>query len=201
MPTKNYTLLPTVQLAASTCCAHPPALPVITHWDDPAMQVMVDFKYAKAETIGPDETIDTAIIAMKNCSYHVLMVIDKEDKVLGLISSEDLLGEKPLKAIQDHRIARADILVRMVMTPQHEVMAIDLENLRHAKVGQVVATLHARKQHYALAVKIDETTKKQIVRGLFSLAVLSKQLGVDVVSDVPEAKSIAELHHDVHLND
>jgi CBS-domain-containing membrane protein len=201
MPTKTYIPIQTIPLKADVSYFQPPALPAIAHWDDPAMQVLVDFKYVKAETIGADETIDTALTMVKNCSYHALLVIDKEDKILGLISSEDLLGEKPLKAIQERRIARADISVRMVMTPQHELMAIDVENLRHAKVGHIVSTLHARKQHYALAVKVDEVNDKQTVRGLFSLAQISKQLGVDVVSDVPEAHSIAELHHDVHLND
>jgi Mg2+/Co2+ transporter CorB len=138
---------------------------------------------------------------MKSCSYHVLLVVDKEGKILGLISSEDLLGEKPLKAIQERRIARADISVGMVMTPQTSVVAIDIEDLRHAKVGHLVATLHTCKQHYALAVKIDETNNKQVVRGLFSLSLIGKQLSEDVTSDVPEAHSIAELHHDVHLND
>lgn len=201
MPTKTYTTLSTIELNANVGYCHPPMLPAITHWDDPAMQVMVDFKYRKAEAIGPDETIDTALTMMKSCSYHALLVVDKEDKVMGLISSEDLLGEKPLKAIQERRIARADISVRMVMVPQQDLIAIDLENLRHAKVGHLVATLHAVKQHYALTVRVDEATQNQTVRGLFSLAQISKQLGVDVVSDVPEAQSIAELHHDVHLND
>ena len=201
MPTKTYVAIQPIPLEADVSYLHPPSAPAIAHWDDAALQVMVDFKYVKAETIGADETIDTALAAMKSCSYHALLVIDKNDKIVGLISSEDLLGEKPLKAIQERRIARADISVRMVMTPQRELVAIDLENLRHAKVGHIVTTLHARKQHYALAVKVDEANKQQVVRGLFSLSVITKQLGVDVVSDVPEAHSIAELHHDVHLND
>ncbi len=201
MPAKTYTPLPTLSLVSDKGYFHPLTLPVIAHWGDPALQVMVDFKYVVAETIGPDEAIDTALAAMKMCSYHVLLVTDKEERVLGLISSEDLLGEKPLKAIQERRLARTDISVRMVMTPQREVMAIDIEHLRHAKVGHIVATLHARKQHYALAVKLDEADQQQTVRGLYSLSMIGKQLGVDVTSDVPEARSIAELQHDLPLKD
>ncbi len=201
MPTKTYIPIQTIQLNQNVGHLNPPTISAIAHWDDPALHVMVDFKYVKAETIGADESIDSALAAMKVCSYHVLLVTDKEDNILGLISAEDLLGEKPLKAIQERRIARVDVTVRMVMTPQAEMVAIDVENLRHAKVGHIVATLHARKQHYALAVKVEEMSKVQVVRGLFSLSLISKQLGEDVSSDVPEAHSIAELHHDVHLND
>lgn len=201
MPTKTYTPINTLALREGVGYLHPPGLPAIAHWHDPAQQVLVDFKYMRAETIGADESIDAALALMRVCSYHVLLVTDKEDKILGLISAEDLLGEKPLKAIQERRLARADISVRMVMTPQKAVLVFDIETLRHAKVGHIVSTLHAHKQHYALAVKIDETHKTQTVRGLFSLSLIAKQLGEDVASDVPEAHSIAELQHDVHLYD
>lgn len=201
MPTKNYQPLPTLVLKPGIGYFHPLELPAITHWEDPALHIMVDFKYIKAATIGPDESIDAALHEMKACAYHVLLVVSKELKVLGLISSEDLLGEKPLQAIQERRIARADISVRMVMTPQDEVVALDIESLRHAKVGHIISTLHASKQHYALVIKMDEQAHAQIVRGLFSSALISRQLGIDVTSDLSEAQSIAELQHDVHLND
>lgn len=197
MPIKQFQPLPTLALAPEVNYFDPLELPVIVHWDDPAVQVLINFKHTKAVMIGPEESIDAALMEMKACPYHVLLVVNKDLKILGLISSEDLLGEKPLKAIQEHRISRADISVRMVMTPQVEVIALDMESLRHAKVGHIVATLHAHRQHYAVAVKIDPETQAQSIRGLFASSLISKQLGTDVTSDLSEAHSIAELHHDV----
>jgi len=198
---KSYLPLTTMPLRTGISFAHPAEPPELLHWEDSAQLAMVDFKYIKAITISPDDSIDAALLGVKNSIYHALLVVNKEQHILGIITAEDLLGEKPLKAIQERRIARADMVVRMVMTPQHEILALDLENLRHAKVGHIVETLRAHKQHYALVVKVDEKTHAHTVRGLYSSALLSKQLGRDVLSALPEAHSIAELHHDLHLND
>lgn len=199
--TKTYSPLTIMPLKPGLTYSHPLEPAEVTHWDDPAMTTMVDFKYIKALTISPDEALDIALLAVKNSEYHVLLVVNKEQNILGIVTAEDLLGEKPLKAIQERRIARADLTIRMVMTPQQELLAIDLENLRHAKVGHIVETLRAHNQHYALIIKIDEKTHMHTVRGLFSSALLSKQLGQDVLSSTQEAHSIAELQHDLHLND
>lgn len=198
---KIYLPLPALTLKIASSYSHPVEPPEVTHWDDPALGAMIDFKYLKAATIGPGESIETALVGVKNSIYHMLIVENKEQQILGIISAEDLLGEKPLKAIQELRLARSDIEVRVVMTPQAEILALDLEALRHAKVGHIVETLRAHKQHYALIVKIDEHDNSQIVRGVFSASLLSKQLGEDVLSSSPEMFSIAELQHDLHLND
>lgn len=198
---KTFAPLPTLSLQAGTGYFHPVELPEVIHWRDPALHAMVDFKYIKAETISSHEAIDTALIAVRNCSYHVLLVIDHDHKILGLVGAEDLLGEKPLQAIQERRLPRADITTQMVMVPQHEIIVLDTEALRHAKVAHIVETLHAHRQHYALVVKIDEESGAQMVRGLFSSSLLSKQLGWDVTSDLSEAHSIAELQHNLHIHD
>jgi hypothetical protein len=199
--TKTYHPLSVTSLNPQVTYLHPLEPQQLVHWEDAALHAMVDFKHVKAETIGPDEPIDKALVAIKNCSFHVLLVVNAEQMILGLVSAEDLLGEKPLKAIEHRRLARADISVHMVMIPQREILTLDLESLRHAKVGHVVQTLRANKQHYALVVKTDEDTGTQSVRGLFSSPLISKQLGKDVMSDLSEAQSIAELQHNLHLND
>lgn len=198
---KSYLPLTTITLKTGVTYYHPLETPEIVHWHDPALQAMIDFKYTQAATISPEESIDTALLHVKNTPYHVLIVINKEHHILGLISSEDLMGEKPVRAIQERRLTRSDVTVRMVMAPQSEIIALEYEHLRHAKVGHIIQTLHSHKQHYALVVKIDETTNTQIVRGLFSTSNLSKQLGEDVSSAPPEAHTLAELQHGLHLPD
>lgn len=200
MPFKNYAPLTTFSPAAEMKYLQAPALAVVAHWDDPAKQALIDFKYTPAETISSDETIDTALILIRASAYKVFLVLDQEQRIIGLLGANDLLGEKPLKIIQDHRIARADISVQMLMQPVGEIIAIDVENLRHAKVGQVVSTLQAHKQHYALAVKVDAAGMPPLVRGLFSLPQIARQIGVDTIGDTLGAQSIAELQHDVGLN-
>lgn len=198
---KSHLPLPVLHLDADLSYLRPTELPEVVHWDDPAIQALIDFKYLKAEVIGPDEPIDVALLAVKKCSYHALLVVNQDHQVSGLVTAEDLLGEKPLKVIQERRLPRADIFVGLVMIPQRSLLAIDIESLRHAKVGHVVETLRVHKQHFMLVVKQDEETQAPTIRGLFSIGHLSKQMGRDLTGDLSEAQSIAELQHDLHLHD
>lgn len=198
---KTYLPLPTIPLKPETPHLHPPEPPAVAHWDDSALLVMVDFKFTRAATIAPDEGIDTALLEIKLTNNVVLVVTDKEQKILGLVSAEDLLGEKPLKAIQEKRLPRTDIAVSMLMTHQRDILAFDIEELKHAKVGHIVNTLNSHRQHYALVVHIDPITGHQTARGLFSFSMISRQLGENIAKDITQAHSIAELQHDLHLND
>jgi CBS domain containing-hemolysin-like protein len=194
---KNYHPLPTMHLNAGSPYYHTGDLPELIHLEDPALSVMVDFKHTRAITIAPTAFIAEAGIEMKACSVHLLLVVDNEGRVVGLISSEDILGEKPVKITQEKHLSRAEIRVRLVMTPQEHIVAIDYETLRLAKVAHVVQTLKAAKQHYALVVETNHGTHQQTVRGLFSLSQISKQLTVNVIDDDPLARSLIELRHKI----
>jgi hypothetical protein len=197
---KTYAPLTVLPLKPGVTFVHPIVPPTILHWDDPALHAMLDFKYLKADTITADEPIDFALLHVKNSFSHISLVVDKEQRVVGLISVEDLLGEKPVKTIHERRLARKDVVVRMVMTPNHEILVMDFEDLRHAKVGHIIETLRLHKQHYAVVIKYDEN-HHPIIRGLFSASLLSRQLGQDVMSNSMTAHTIAELQHDLHLHD
>ena len=194
---KQYPPLDTIILNVGTSFSHPNDLPEIIHIDDPALDAMIDFEHITAITIKPEDTISDALIEMKVCGVHLLLVIDDDNKVIGLISSEDILGDRAVKISQERRLPRNEILVSMLMTRQDDVAAINYEDLRHAKVGHLIETLHDIKQHYTIVVTLDEKTQQQTDRGLFSSSQLSKQLGIDVTFDLSERTSVAELQHEI----
>jgi len=189
---KNYEILPTVTLDAGSTYKHPPALPEVAHLDDPALEFMVDYQTNYAFTIKPEAPVTHALIEMEVSGAHILLVTDEADRVIGIISSEHILGEKTIKLIHEKRIPRHEVEVQMVMRPQTEVVAFDHASLKHAKVGHVINTMRDARQHYALVVEINDK-QQQMVRGMFSLSLLSKQLDSDYISDVPEARTLAEL--------
>jgi CBS-domain-containing membrane protein len=190
---KTYQSLPTLPLKADSPYYHTGELPELIHLDDPALSAMLDFKQTKAITIAPTAYIQEAELEMKACNVHLLLVIDEESQVVGLISSEDLLGEKPVKLIQEKHLSRAELRVRLVMTPQKEIVTLDYNDLKLAKIGHIVQTLKQAKQHYALVVYLHPVNKQQTVRGLFSLSQLSRLLGLNVIDDDPLARSLIEL--------
>ncbi len=199
---KVYQSLPTTHLWVDASYIHPHTLPEIVHENDPASSVMMDFHYTNPLTTILDMPIDSALMEMKACQVSVLLVINAEQKIVGLISSEEILGEKPVKLMREGRLKRTDILVRMVMTPQAEILVVDMEDLRLAKVGNIVQTLQETKCHHMLAVKkLDKGGAKQIVQGLFCLSQINKQMGFDVSGDMTAAHSLAELQHDLQRDD
>ena len=189
----NYHTLPTISLNAGSHYFHSWELPEIIHLHDSALEAMVDLTQTRAFTISQDAPIPEARLEMSVCGVHMLIATDEEGRVMGLISSEDILGSKPLQIIQERKVARDKIKVRMIMTPSAKITTLDIKELQIAKVGHVIETMRAARQHYAFVVEIDAENNTQTVVGLYSLSTISKQLDMNVTDDDLMARSLAEL--------
>lgn len=155
-----------------------PAQSAVAHisLDDPALSVMTDLTHVTAVTIDPEASVEHAMRVMVRRNVRLLFVVDVDNEIVGLITSTDLLGEKPLLHLREHGGRRSDLQVRDLMTPHDRLEAIVLEDARAAKVGHVLSTLqHSRRQH-ALVVDSD-AQGHPMVRGIFSTSQLSRQLG------------------------
>jgi CBS domain-containing protein len=152
---------------------------------------MTDFQKVTAFTIDPDVSVDTAARVMRRRNVHLLLVVDGDNHVLGIITSNDLLGEKTLQCISARGIARADALVRDIMTPENRLEVISIDDVLHAHVGHVVATLKATGRRHA-AVVDEDASGHQVLRGLFAASQLARQLG-NPVETVEIAQTFAEI--------
>jgi len=155
---------------------------------------MTDFELSPPITIQQTALITEAMIEMRACGVHLLLVTNKQNQVVGLISSEDLLGNKPIQTAHEKGFSRNEIRVEMVMTPQKQVLTLNFEDLKYAKVGHIIKTLNENRQHYALVVKL-QADDNQKIKGLFSLSQISKQIGTDLTRDKLIAENLAELQH------
>jgi CBS-domain-containing membrane protein len=145
--------------------------------EDPAIHVMTDFQAVTAVIVLSGDGLDEAHRRMIQRGVRLLLVIDQNRRVVGVITAGDILGEKPMQVIAHRSIKREELLVRDVMTPQETLEVLDLAAVRTAKVGHIVATLkHAGHQH-AVVVERD-ALGNQTVRGLFSATQIARQLGV-----------------------
>lgn len=176
----KYEVLPTTEILPNGTMLHAQHLPELVHLDDPAIEVMTDFTLSPALTILPTDTMDHAIREMEILGVHLLLVINEEGHFQGILSSEDVWGEKPIKMIQERRIHRDQVLVRTIMVPYSEITAFDFDLIKSAKVGHIVKTLSEHKQHYALAVSPCTETQVQLIRGIFTASQISKQLHIDI---------------------
>ena len=194
MPIKLYDVLPNVTIASGAKYQRPATRPDVAHYDDPALWVLTDFSKDVPYCIGPDAAIPVALTAMKTHRVHSLLVIDSKKHFIGLVTSEDILGEKPVKIIQEDRIPRNEINVNAVMIPFEDLLALDMALLKASKVGNVAHTLVESKQHYALAIDLSEAGD-QTVCGIFSITDISDKLGYNVKDKIGGAQSVAELQH------
>ncbi len=205
--TEPFGTLSHIRLKPATTYIHPPELPDRAYLTSPAIEVMTDFNHVRPRTTGPETPIDEALENMKRVGVRLLLVEDGERNILGIVSSYDIQGERPIKLVQESRVSRSQIRVSDIMTPQADIEALHMLSVRNAQVGHIVATLRALEQRHLLVVQsatgngepADEEalpsigSGKQVVRGLFSSAQIGRQLRVDVDEIMTPAHSLAEM--------
>jgi CBS domain-containing protein len=194
---EKFATLSHIRLKAGTRFARPPQPPRLVHLDDPALEVMTDFRVVHAVTTSPSVSIDEALETMKTRGVRLLLVTGENDDILGLITAKDIQGEKPIKIAQASRIPHSAITVEAVMTPRSSIEVLNMLSVRNAQVGHIVATLQGLARQHALVVEVDAETKAQCVRGIFSTSQISKQLEVNAAEVVTRDSSLAEIGDDI----
>jgi CBS domain-containing protein len=142
---------------------------------DPAVSVMTDFRVRGMFKVEPNETIDDALHKMKVAGLRIAFVKEKgSEKLLGSISSYDIMGEKPMRYLQnvgfsDRAVTHKDILVRDIMENTRDWVVTEMHEIEKANVQNILESLqkHSRTHLPVLDVK---TGQEPRLRGLFSSA-------------------------------
>ena len=184
-----YTPRECIPLQANLSIERPEEPPELVHFHDPAMLVYTDFSRVFPLTITADRTIDFALQEMKNAGVRLLLVVNKKHHMIGLISADQIMGDDPVRLAEDRQLDHSQITVAMLMQPQKDIQVLELNHLRDARVGHIVATLHNLEQKYILVVD------QGVVSGLFSASQISKQLGRNILEEETPAHSLAEMVH------
>lgn len=143
--------------------------------ESPALGSMTDLTLVPAATIEPARRIDEANRAMIGRGVRLLFAVQSDGAIVGLITATDLLGEKPMRVVQSRGIHHDEILVEDVMTPAANLEVLAFDDVRRAKLGQIVATLRTSGRQHALVVEHDPAP---FIRGIFSATQIARNLGV-----------------------
>jgi CBS-domain-containing membrane protein len=177
---RDYTPLPSSALQPGAAYAQPTqAVPDRVGLDDPAQHVMTDFKSVSAVIILSGDTVEEAHRRMIQRGVRLLLVVDQDRRVVGVITATDILGEKPVQVITQRGVRREELLVRDIMTPQERLEVLSMNDVRAAKVGHVVATLQRSGRQHAIVIEQD-AGGRHTVRGLFSSTQVARQLGIAI---------------------
>jgi CBS domain-containing protein len=144
---------------------------------DPAVTVMNDFSRQHPVTVDEDRPIGAALTDMARLGVRSMLVVN-ELNVVGLITSYDIEGERPIQYIQQfHDVRRNDVQVGQVMTRWHDLVTLNWSEVRSARVIDVLQALRDADLMHLLVVE-RETNGTTAVRGLFSRARIERQLSV-----------------------
>jgi CBS-domain-containing membrane protein len=135
--------------------------------------------------------MDRAHAFMMQRGVRMLLALDEQRNLAGIVTTNDILGEKPVAVVQDRRIRHDEILVADVMTPADRLEAFDMHAVQSAQVGQVVASLQQARRHHAIVVQTSANGTRE-VRGIFSLSQIARQLGIALQLPA-QAQSFAEI--------
>lgn len=189
---KQYHSITPTQINSQLNCVHTNTLPELVHLDDPAQNAMIDFYQFGTTSIDKAAPLRDARYEMQACNVHMLLVTGSENEVVGIITIEDILGNKPIKLSQDMSMTRNDIQVRMIMQPCAEVLAITQHDVSVSQVGHIVETMKVNRQHYILVVE-QQADQNQMLRGFFSLSNIGRQLHSNLQEVDLMATSLLEL--------
>lgn len=189
---REYNALQSFPLKAGSSFVRPvQVLPEQVKLSNPASDVMTDLSKVAVVSVRAKTSMDKANAKMIRYGVRMLLVLDDNEQVAGLLTASDVLGEKPMRFLQNMGGTHADIMVRDVMSTQRELDVLKIDDVRNATVGQIVATLKKSNRQHAL-VAADGADGRQSVCGLFSVTQIARQLGAQVQS-FELARTFAEI--------
>jgi CBS domain-containing protein len=152
---------------------------------------MTDLRHNAPATIDQQQSMDAAHAYMIQRGVRLLLVLNAERSLAGIITATDILGDRPLKVIQERRIRHSDIVVADIMTPQDKLDALDLKAVSQATVGDIAATLRASGRQHLIVVDTDLENRVHVC-GIFSRTQIERQLG-ETIGGEAGARSFAEI--------
>jgi CBS-domain-containing membrane protein len=179
---KEYAELHSIPLKSGTTFVRPAQiLPERVKLSDPAVSVMTDLTKVSVVNVRARTTMDKANAKMIRYGVRMLLVLDDNEQVVGLLTASDILGEKPMRFLQSVGGTHAEILVSDIMSSQRELEVLKSAEVQKAAVGNIVVSLKKAHRQHALVVS-EAADGRQSLCGLFSVTQIARQLGAQVQS-------------------
>lgn len=168
----------------------------LVHLDAPAIQVMTDFGRHAVVIVRAVTPIDDGLLLMKQSGVRSAFVVNTSDVVLGLVTAYDIMGDKPLRHLEQlgctlRNCTRKDVTVTDVMEPADRWMVIDYQDLDTHRVGDIVETLRRTGlSHIPVVERAHDGADR--LRGMLSATEVSRATGVNAIG-LRTASSFAEI--------
>ncbi|MEW9897470.1 CBS domain-containing protein [Chitinivorax sp. PXF-14] len=187
---RPHKTLPFARVDPSSTCVSPDRGYTNLTLEHPAIAVMTDFRHTPAFTASADTPIEHALGKMKTVGVRMLLVADSDGLLHGIVTANDILGERAIEFMEANRVKREEVRVEDIMHEHDMLYAFKLNDVLNATIGDLVATLRHYGFQHVLVTTIDHNEPK--VRGIFSAADIARLLKVNF-DPMTRANSFAEL--------
>jgi len=163
--------------------------------EDSAIAVMTDHRIEKAPTCLLDKSLDRAMKQMAEENCNMLLVIEEGGEILGLITSADISGEKPITYTQRSGKKRSELKVKHLMTKIQDIPSLSIKDVLESKIGDILRTLNEIGSEYVLVTM--EENEGTFIRGVFSARSIARSLKI-FFDPSPGARTFAEFTKALH---
>jgi predicted transcriptional regulator len=159
--------------------------------EDPASSMMTDFNHIRPFATTADASIEEINNKMIACGVRLLFVAERDEVLLGLVTYNDIFGEKPLQYIQEHGGKREEITALDIMTPMSRLESLELSDILRSRVGDIIETMKTSGRQHVLVTE-DQPDGRQVINGMFSSTQIEKRLKIQIDLS-PRANTFADI--------
>jgi CBS domain containing-hemolysin-like protein len=159
--------------------------------NSPALVVLTDFKKHKPLVIDEGVSAHDTEQLMLNAHVRLKIVVDKNNKFLGVVSLSDIHHQEIMKKVASG-YEHDDLLVTDFMQPKSQLKAIDYNDLKNATVGDLLETLKTNGERHCLV--IDKEAHN--IRGVISASDIVRTLKLNF--DLTSPPTFVDIFNAVH---
>ncbi|MES2089390.1 MAG: hypothetical protein V4532_05365 [Pseudomonadota bacterium] len=157
---------------------------------DPAMSLLTDLNHSACVIASDRDSLERTLHVMMRAGVRMVFVSGASGQLVGMVTADLLQGESPVvRASRDH-VTHGELTVSDVMVPITRWEVLDMSQVRTARLGDIVATMHEHGMRYLLVTQVKDG--KTVLRGLFSASRLEQAMGTFIGSDL-HSRSFSEL--------
>jgi len=175
-----------------------------TSLQDRALPMMTDLRHQARVTVFAAQQVDEALEDMARAGVKFAFVVEDDPgrRLVGCVTAYDIQGEKPMRHLQSvdcslDTCSRDDVRVCHVMERVDEWQVLELDVVRSARIGQIVATMRALSRRHLIVVDPTEVEGPPVICGLLSATALERCTGI-AVGMTHTAMSFVEIERVLH---
>ncbi|EGN75764.1 hypothetical protein A28LD_0811 [Idiomarina sp. A28L] len=119
-------------------------------WNENSLHALIDFSSQRPLQMSEAVELEHAEELMDASNARYACVLNRGGELVGILPKQEFHGRLAINKARDLRIPHGQLTIDYIMIPIAKLPLVSRQQLQHAKIGDVVATLHRSGQDYLL---------------------------------------------------